>query len=210
MVPTGGERMNPKHEHYFAPRPDLPHQRRDFTTRLRGEDLSFVTDAGVFSKEKVDAGTRLLAEAMEIEPTDTVLDLGCGYGPLGVLAGKLAPQGRVFLVDVNPRAVELATENLARNRVTNAEVREGDGFGPVEGMKFDKIILNPPIRAGKEVVYGLITGAGGHLNPGGSLWVVIRTKQGAPSLRRFMEGLFTEVAEREKGGGYRVFRCRNN
>lgn len=197
-------------DHYFAPRPDLPHRPREFTTRLRGEELTFLTDAGVFSRGRVDPGTRLLAEAMEIGPADTVLDLGCGYGPLGMVAARLAPHGRVYLVDVNPRATALAQENLKRNRIDNAQVLTGDGLAPVANLSFDQILINPPVRAGKGVVYPLLKEAYRHLRPGGSLWVVIRTRQGAESLRRFLEEVFGEgeVEEKEKGGGYRVYRCR--
>ncbi|HHV61415.1 MAG TPA: class I SAM-dependent methyltransferase [Firmicutes bacterium] len=191
-------------EHYYSPKPAVPRREREIRCILRGREYLFVTDSGVFSKSRIDPGTELLIEAMTISPSDIVLDLGCGYGPIGIVAAGLAGNGRVYLVDVNERACELARGNIERNGVMNAEVRCGEGFSAVNGIVFDAILSNPPIRAGKAVVYGMVEEAAEHLRPGGRLWMVARTKQGARSLRVRIEEIFGNAREVEKGGGYRV------
>lgn len=194
-------------EHYFSADPLATHDEVEFTARLRGMDLRFVTDRGVFSRERVDAGSRLLIESFQVGPGDTVLDLGCGYGPLGIVAARLAPRGRVYLVDVNGRAAALARRNLVNNQIGNAEVRVGDGTAPVRDIAFDTVLFNPPVRAGKAVVWRLLDEAHAALKPGGSLWVVIGNKQGAPSVRKRLEAIFTQVEDVERGGGFRIYRA---
>lgn len=195
-------------EHYFSERPAAEGGRHRFSAELRGFELTFVTEAGVFSRERVDRGTRLLIKHLEVRPGDRVLDLGCGYGAVGIVAAKLAPLGRVTLVDINARAVGLARENLQLNWIPNAEVQEGDGFAPVAGRAFDVIALNPPIRAGLGVVHPLIEHGSDHLAPGGRFYLVGRTKQGVVRIGEKMGGVFGNVSEVGKGGGYRVYMSR--
>jgi 16S rRNA (guanine1207-N2)-methyltransferase len=194
-------------EHYYTARPETAHDEAVFTATLRGMAFKFITDSAVFSRERVDFGSALLIEAMQIEQSDTVLDLGCGYGPIGMTAAKLASQGQVYMVDVNERAAALARRNLAENGVTNAEVRTGDGLDPVRGLTFDKVLTNPPIRAGKQTIYRMIEDAHGALKPGGSIYVVIQTKQGAPSMKKKLAELFSDVEDVERQAGYHVFRA---
>ncbi len=191
-------------EHYYSQNPTAAHKYKTLQITLRGKDYTFLTDAGVFSKDRVDRGTRLLIQHMEIAKGDTVLDLGCGYGPLGIVAANLAYEGRIYLVDVNERAVELSKENLSLNGIHNAEVLQSNGFSAIDNMRFDVIISNPPIRAGKATVYQLMEDSLAHLKEGGRLYVVARTKQGARSLAKEIERLFGNVQEVGKGGGYRV------
>ena len=136
---------------------------------------------------------------------DGVLDLGCGYGAVGIVLARRAPAARVTLVDINPRAVALAVENIALNDVPNAEALCGDGCAPVAGRTFDVIAMNPPIRAGRAVVLRLIDEACACLNRTGRLYLVARTSQGAQTLGRLMGERFARVAEVERGGGYRVY-----
>lgn len=191
-------------EHYYTAEPRTKHDIRRWQTVLRGKTYTFYSDAGVFSKDRIDAGSKLLIEAMEIPQNAQVLDLGCGYGPIGIVAAHLAPQGHVVLIDVNRRAAESAERNLQENGIRNAEVRVGEGFSAILGMRFDVILTNPPIRAGKRVIYPLMEQARDHLNPGGRLYVVIRTSQGADSMRKHLKGLFGEARDVEKESGYRV------
>jgi 16S rRNA (guanine1207-N2)-methyltransferase len=142
---------------------------------------------------------------MEIGAADEVLDLGCGYGPVGVVAGRLAVEGRVTLVDINERAVELARRNLERNGVENAEAFQGDGFERVEGRRFGVIALNPPIRAGLAVVHRLIADSSSHLTVDGCFYLVARTQQGVLRLAQKMSEVFAEVEGVAKGGGYRLY-----
>lgn len=191
-------------DHYYTARPEAGHKETEFTALLRGMELRFVTDLAVFSRERVDFGSALLIEAMQIDRAATVLDLGCGYGPIGMVAARLAEAGRVYMVDVNERAAELARGNLAANGITNAEVRVGDGLGAVPGIAFETIVTNPPIRAGKAVIYRIIDEAHAALKPGGVIWVVIQTKQGAPSMKKKLAEVFGNVTDVDRQAGYHV------
>jgi len=194
-------------EHYYTHRPSADHEERTVQAHLRGMDFTFITDAGVFSRERIDFGTQLLIEAMRFDQAAKVLDLGCGYGAIGVVAARLAPQGYVWMVDVNERAVHLANRNLRVNRIRNAEARAGDGLEPVRGIAFDVILTNPPLRAGKAVVYRLIDEAYDALVPGGSLWVVVQNKQGAPSMKRKLQERFGSVTDVARKAGYHVYQA---
>lgn len=194
-------------QHYFTANPTAAHDKRIITETLRGTEYTFVTDSGVFSKTRVDPGTRLLISALDLKPGETVADIGCGYGPIGVAAAALvAPGGKVYMVDVNERACELAMENILRNGVKNAEVICGDGLSGVPQVELDCVVSNPPIRAGKKVVYGMVDDAHRRLKPGGRLFMVAMTKQGAKTLKAHMEEVFGNAEDVEKGSGYRVIR----
>jgi 16S rRNA (guanine1207-N2)-methyltransferase len=173
--------------------------------RLRGRPWTFLADRGVFAAGAVDAGTKLLIETMVIHPADDVLDLGCGYGPVGLVAASLAPQGHVTLVDINERAVKLTQEIARRDGLTNVDVRLGDGCAPVGDQRFDVIVMNPPIRAGKATLKRLFHDAWTHLRVGGRFYFVARTAQGAKTLAREVETVFRTVTEEARGSGYRVY-----
>jgi 16S rRNA (guanine1207-N2)-methyltransferase len=192
-------------EHYFTRQPSAGGGRQTFTTTLRGHEVALTTEAGVFSRQRVDRGTRLMIKHLDVGASDSVLDLGCGYGAVGVVAALLATEGRVLLVDINQRAVNLAHENLAANGIENAEARQGDGFGPIGDETFDVIALNPPIRAGLGVVHRLIEESERHLRPHGRFYLVGRTKQGVVRIAQNMESVFGEAQEVGKGGGFRVY-----
>lgn len=200
----------PMHEHYYAEQPQTPSQLTEITATLRGERYRFLTDTGVFSRRQVDQGTALLIEVMEIPEHARLLDMGCGYGVIGIVAARLSPSSRVVMVDINRRAVQLAQENIRRHRLANAEVRHGDGFSAVRGLTFDAIYMNPPVRAGKQLVFQLYEASWRHLVPGGQLWIVIQKKQGAPSTESFLQNLFgpEAVEQMARRKGYHVFRCK--
>lgn len=136
-------------QHYYSQQPEARHDRRSIDTELRGKRLRFTSDAGVFSKGDIDHGSRVLIEAMEILEDAKVLDVGCGYGPIGISAAHLASKGHVTMIDINSRAVELARENAQHNGIRNVTVMESDVLSAVEGQTFDVILTNPPIRAGE-------------------------------------------------------------
>ena len=165
-------------EHYSSARPTSRRRPAQVAFTVRGLPLTLRSDAGVFSRGALDRGTELLIEALEIGPCELILDLGCGYGAVGIAAAKLSEGGHVILTDVNERAVRLAERNLRDNGVINAEVRSGDLYEPVRGMSFDHIVSNPPIRAGRAVVDRIVSEAPEHLLEGGRLWLVARTRQG--------------------------------
>lgn len=176
------------------------------TVAARGLELRLATDAGVFSRGGLDRGTELLLKALELGPCESVLDLGCGYGALGIAAAKLSQGGRVVLTDVNERAAGLAKSNLRENQVANAEVRVGDLYEAVPGLAFDHIVCNPPIRAGRAVVDRIISEAPAHLLDGGHLWLVARTRQGADAIRGRMAQAFGNAEIVRRGSGYKVLR----
>ncbi len=192
-------------DHYYSDAPSSKSDERRLKTVLRGQTLTLMTDAGVFSKGRIDRGTRLLIESAPLPSAGTLLDLGCGYGPVGLTFARLRPQLRVVMVDVNHRAVELARRNAELNRLENVKVAAGDGFATLDdGMHFTGIYTNPPYRAGKQVVYGMVDAAYERLEPSGLLAVVGQTKQGIKSLARHIESRFGSVQEVAKEGGYRV------
>jgi 16S rRNA (guanine1207-N2)-methyltransferase len=203
-------RMGPL-SHYFTPAPAAEARLRERTIRFDdgGRTYRFRTAPGVFSRGGVDRGTRLLLEAVEPAEARSILDLGCGYGPIGIVLAGRAPRARVTLIDINPRAAALAAANIRDNGVPNAEARAGDGLAPVGGARFDLILLNPPIRAGRAVVVRLLREAQAHLAPGGRFYLVARTSQGARTLARCMAEVFAQVREVERGGGFRVYEGRD-
>lgn len=194
-------------EHYYSQKPTAAHDLHQIQETLRGRTYTFVTDAGVFSKKGVDYGSKVLIESLQISERSEVLDVGCGYGPMGIAASGLAIHGTVTMVDINERAVELARMNAERNRVTNVEIMQSDKLDAVINRTFDVVITNPPIRAGKETVHQIFEQAHQVLRDGGSLWIVIQKKQGAPSAYAKLESLFAQVQEMGKDKGYRIIKA---
>jgi 16S rRNA (guanine1207-N2)-methyltransferase len=169
---------------------DLDALRREieFTATLRGLDLRFVTTWGLFSPREVDPGTRLLLDLVEVREDDDCLDLGCGYGAIGITLAALAPRGRTLLVDKDFVAVDFARRSAELNRIENAEVRLSNAFGQVEpDRRFDLIASNIPARAGNEMLTLMVADAGAHLAPGGRLYLVHLT-----GMRRFIRRLMEE------------------
>lgn len=194
-------------DHYYSNQPGAAHDRRVLEATLRGKVFRFTSDAGVFSKTGIDYGSRVLIEAIDIAENAHVLDVGCGYGPMGLSAAYLATKGHVTMVDVNERAVQLAKENAKLNGITNVTILESDLFSAVKGKMFDVILTNPPIRAGKSTVHTIFEEAFEHLNTNGTLWIVIQKKQGAPSAKAKLEELFDTIEEVTKDKGYRIFKA---
>ena len=172
---------------------------------FRGAHLRFRTDAGVFSRGELDPGTRLLLDALP-ELSGGILDLGCGWGAIGVSLAKTMPETRVTMADVNLRALELAAGNAQGNGVS-CETVESDGFAGLADRVFDAVITNPPIRAGKQVIYKMFADARDHLRPGGALYLVIRKQQGAESCIRYLQSIGYEVEKLDRSAGYWVLRA---
>jgi 16S rRNA (guanine1207-N2)-methyltransferase len=190
--------------HYFSRRPEAPERRGLLRCRLRGLEFELVTSSGVFSPRALDRGTRLLIESMVLPESGAILDIGCGYGPVGITAARLRPGLEVWMTDVNERAVALAEENAVRNRV-GVVLRLGDLYEPVGDAVFTVILSNPPISAGmRRVVEPLVGGAVDHLMGGGSLQMVVQSNKGGRAVASLMEGYFGGVEVVARGGGYRV------
>ena len=186
--------------HYFTDNRKLPQNRKEISFRFSGFMLKFVTDNGVFSKNRVDLGTEVFLKTLSTQMLgDRVLDLGCGYGVIGITVKKMSPHSQVLMADVNPRAVELAVLNAQKNGV-EAEARISDCFANIAETLSD-ILINPPIRAGKQVIFAMFEQALAHLEQGGHLMIVIRKQQGAESAWRKLRELFgnCEILEKEKG-----------
>jgi 16S rRNA G1207 methylase RsmC len=160
-----------------------------FNTNLAGESLLFHTTWGIFSPKEVDEGTRLLVEHLQIAPTDNCLDLGCGYGPIGLFMARRAPRGTTLMVDKDFIAVEFSNANAARNHIENAAAMLSNAFEHIDpSLRFDIIASNIPAKVGKEMLIVMLHDASHHLKPGGKLYVV--TING---LRQYMKRNLNEV-----------------
>lgn len=188
---------------YFAEKPDAKHDIHELNAELLGQRLTFLTDAGVFSKKMIDYGSRVLLSVLDFEAGERVLDVGCGYGPLGLTLAK-AYGVAVTMVDINQRALDLAQQNAERNQVS-AHIFQSNVYEKVSGI-FDHVISNPPIRAGKQVVHEVISGSYEHLKESGDLTLVIQKKQGAPSAKSKMEDVFGNCEIVKKDKGYYILR----
>ncbi|WP_010095784.1 class I SAM-dependent methyltransferase [Ornithinibacillus scapharcae] len=194
-------------EHYFSQKPQSKSSPMTWNYTLRGKDFTFTSDVGVFSKKEIDFGTRLLIDTFEIPETQgDILDLGCGYGPIGISIADSAPDRKIVMADVNERALQLAEENSKMNGVHNVEFVQSDRFSNLEDRRFAVVLTNPPIRAGKSVVHGMFEGSEERLLKGGELWVVIQKKQGAPSAIEKLESLFGNCETVERNKGYYILR----
>ncbi len=191
--------------HYYTKRPTVESNQKLWTYTLKNNVLKFTSDNGVFSKNSVDFGSRLLIESFDV-PTELqrgkLLDVGCGYGTFGIAYGKAYPELAIEMVDVNERAIELAQLNAKLNDVSNVTIHESNIYEEVEGRDFGVIISNPPIRAGKKVVHQIIADAYNYLCEGGYLVIVIQKKQGAPSAEKLMEEVYGNCDKIAKDKGY--------
>jgi 16S rRNA (guanine1207-N2)-methyltransferase len=191
-------------EHYFTEHPKSKLNFGVVRTYFRGRFFEFVTASGVFSRMRIDPGTRLLIEDMLLPEKGMVLDLGCGYGPVGIAAATFNPSLHVVMTDVNERAVWLAKKNAKRNFLENVEVRQGFLYEPVRDLKFDTILSNPPIAAGMKTVFPLITQTPQHLKEEGLLQIVVRSKVSGKRLTKLMDETFGNVDVLARKSGYRV------
>lgn len=192
-------------EYYYTADPTSAHEARSFTSVFMGKTLRFDTDAGVFSKQHIDPGSELLCRSLP-PLSGRVLDMGCGWGAMTVMTLSRFPAIEMTMADVNERALRLAEQNVSQNGM-HAQALLSDGFAQVEGQ-FDAVITNPPIRAGKAVIYKMFEDAKPHLVPGGQLILVIRKQQGAPSALKFLKELYKSAEVIERDGGYWIIACR--
>ena len=196
-------------EHYFTNNANLKSEIRTLTYSYENTPFEFFSDNGVFAKNKIDYASKLLIETFienhkEVEKESTLLDVGCGYGFLGIVAGKIL-NINIELVDINKRALHLSERNIKLNEV-KGRAYESNAYECVKN-KYDYIITNPPIRAGKETVLNILKGAKNHLLDNGELWFVISKDQGAKSIKKKLEVLYNiEIMEKNKG--FYVFRAK--
>ncbi len=192
--------------HYFTDNSGLESDPIRFTYYFDNEVFHFTGDRGVFSKDKIDYGSYVLIKNVyRRELGACILDLGCGYGPIGIILKRFHPQAKTVLVDVNPRAVELAKKNALDND-TAVEAAVCDDITSLPDT-FDSIICNPPIRAGKDLIFSLYSKAHLKLRECGDLYIVVQKKQGARSHISYLQTFFTEVDVLDKDGGYYVIQA---
>lgn len=188
---------------YYDENPDSLHDIHEVKVELLNHPFTFLTDSGVFSKKMVDFGSQVLLETLNFKENERVLDLGCGYGPLGISLAKVQ-RVDATLVDINNRALDLARKNATNNQVA-VTIFQSNIYENISGH-FEYIISNPPIRAGKRVVHSIIEKSIDFLVVNGDLTIVIQKKQGAPSAKAKMATIFGNVEILRKDKGYYVLR----
>lgn len=190
---------------YFENNSNLKHNIETINYYSNGKNIKFYTDNGVFSKKGIDFGSSLLLKNLKNLDQKTILDVGCGYGTIGISIAVLYPSAQITMLDVNERALELTRKNIALNKVDNATCMESFAYQSVN-EKYDVIVTNPPIRAGKKVVHEIILGSIDYLNDGGELWCVIQKKQGSPSAIKKLEETFGNVQVATTDKGYQIIK----
>jgi 16S rRNA (guanine1207-N2)-methyltransferase len=192
-------------EHYYAESPKSKYFEYELEDlKIRGVEIKLRSATGLFSSKEIDFASEVLVNNMQVPNKGQILDLGCGYGFIGLTAAKLAPKAKIFLTDINRRAVELTKKNIKLNRIKNAEARQGNAYEPVEGETFDAILLNPPMVAGRKIVLHMIEHAVTHLKPKGSLQIVARKSKGGEYLFNRMKTIFSKIEVLAKSGGFWV------
>ena len=194
--------------HYFQDDPNLISNIKTINFEVNGISVSLLTDNGVFSKNKVDEGSlAFLKVILPLDLGNNILDLGCGYGTIGLTLAIAKKEARVTLADVNTRALALCKRNAdAYDLGQRVTILQSDIYEKIEGP-YDSIVVNPPIRAGKKVTYAMYEGAKQYLIDGGSLYIVIRKAQGAESASRYIESLFGNVTLLKRDKGYYIYQA---
>ena len=197
-------------DHYFSEKPEIKSEKKRIKYTIQNKKFEFITDNGVFSKSKVDFGTDLMLNeflkknrGLEVEKIK-ILDIGCGYGVVSVVLKSFYPEISITLSDVNERALELSEENLKKYGINDYHIIKSDAFEKIT-EKFDVILSNPPIRAGKDIIFKIYSEAYEHLNENGEFYCVIQTKHGAKSTQKKLVEIFGNCDTVTIDGGYRIF-----
>lgn len=191
--------------HYFTNEKDLKSNQKIHKVMIENKPFLFQTDHGVFSKKGLDFGSRLLIKNVIHLSFNKALDLGCGYGPIGLSLKAFNPKATIDMVDINERAINLAKANASLNKL-KVHAFVSDGFNQIND-KYDLIVTNPPIRAGKKIIYGFFEDAKKHLLSNGNLFMVIQKKQGASSAMKFCQSIYSHVEVVDKKSGYLIIKC---
>ena len=196
--------------HYFSEKPEIKSEKKRIKYTIQNKKFEFITDNGVFSKSKVDFGTDLMLNeflkknrGLEVEKIK-ILDIGCGYGVVSVVLKSFYPEISITLSDVNERALELSEENLKKYDINDYHIIKSDAFEKIT-EKFNVILSNPPIRAGKDIIFKIYSEAYEYLNENGEFYCVIQTKHGAKSTQKKLMEIFGNCDTVTIDGGYRIF-----
>lgn len=193
---------------YFDNIPELPSEKRRLSLTIFDTTFTFMSDNGVFSKNQVDVGSCALLKVVLSTPLQgKILDLGCGYGVIGLTLAHFHPQATFVLADINDRALALANENKKQLHLENVTILQSNIYENINDL-FRTIVINPPIRAGKKVIYAMFEGAFTHLEDGGSLFIVIRKSHGAPSASAFIKSVFGNCSLLKKEKGYYIYEAK--
>ncbi|MFV0518719.1 MAG: class I SAM-dependent methyltransferase [Lachnospirales bacterium] len=198
-------------EHYYTKNTTTQSNKKDIIYYIKDKELKFTSDNGVFSKSGIDFGSNLLITTFLDKVKDekkSLLDVGCGYGVMGLTINYFKPLLNITMVDINERAISLTKEN-SKSLNLSANIFYSDALSNVEGT-FDYIITNPPIRTGKTVIYKIYEESYNHLNDKGELYIVIQKKQGAQSTQAKLIELFGNCETINKKSGYQILRCIKN
>lgn len=195
---------------YFDDNPLLESKPKTIKYEINGHAFSLKSNLGVFSKDKVDEGTQALLKVLLPRPFQgKILDVGCGYGALGLTLATFFPKAKFVLCDISIRAINLCRENIQELQLRNVICVESDIYSSIN-EKFDSIVINPPIRAGKKVVYRMFEEAYDYLIDGGSLFIVIRKSHGAKSAQAFIEKMFGNCSLLKKDKGYYIYEAKKD
>ncbi len=200
-------------EHYYTETPLSDVKIFTIKPLIHHHHYHFDTASGVFSYKKIDRGTELLLKLMEI-PSEAlkILDMGTGYGVIGIVIAKENPQTHVTMIDINQRAVWVARQNITHNNIANAKVHWGNFYEPIkkELQSYDVILTNPPLALGHKPIIEFLLETPHYLKTDGYFYLVIRTKQGAKKISQKMNAIFKNVELLGIQGGFRVFRSQKN
>jgi len=197
-------------EHYYTNNPTSKSEEKEIEYYIADKKIKFIVDNGVFSKNHVDIATNFMLNVLLDEDIKgKVLDVGCGYGTIGITLATFFKDLEITMIDINERALSLSKKNVALNKLENISIIESDGLSAIkEDEKFDIVVTNPPIRAGKQVIYKMYQDSYEHLKDGGVLYLVINKKHGAPSTKEYLESLFGNCEVLDKKAGFNVIKCK--
>lgn len=197
-------------DHYFSEHPRSQFKLIKIRIYARGISINLFSAPGIFSFKKLDFGTKVLIDNMIIKDKKKVLDLGTGYGVVGITYAILSPSSKVYMTDINERAIEIAKMNVNKLNLKNCVVLKSNLFESIKGHRFDIIITNPPLTAGLKVCYTIIEESYHHLNDNGVFQFVARHKKGGRRLMEKTINIFDNCSILAKSGGYWVYLAKKN
>lgn len=193
--------------HYFEYNPDLKLEYFDIKVSLNGVEFDLISSSNVFSNRVLDEGSKIMMKVLtNQELRGSLLDLGCGYGPIGIYLKKVFPNLSITMSDINPLCCELTKNNLKRLNISDIEVVQSDSFENIS-KKFDYVIFNPPISVGKKIIYKMYMDTYEHMSNNGHLLIVIRKNKGALSHKEYLSSLYPSTSVIYKDKGYFIIEC---